>query len=86
MAAFWTFLSGVQNDPPSFLLHSEIDYLLCKQHILCVELLKRHTDVRVLFIHSSNGQSHLTILPGMILIRNCKNSDSSNVSLPFETS
>lgn len=24
MAAFWTFLSGVQNDLPSFLLHSEI--------------------------------------------------------------
>lgn len=67
MAVFWTSLSGVKNDLPCFLLHAEVtsrvSNLFSGWHYLTALQMPE-------FIHSSNCQSHLTILSELILIRN----------------
>lgn len=67
MAVFWTSLSGVKTDLPCVLLHAEVtshvSNLFSGWHYLTALQMSE-------FIHSSNCQSHLTILSELILIRN----------------
>lgn len=83
MAVFWASLSGVRNDLPRFLLHNEVIFFVSNTFSEWHCLTALQIDVRVLFIHSSNGQSHLTILSELILIRNSKMAAHSTAPVLF---